>query len=572
MSTTNRNSSLRNNPKKRKHSSLTPTFDCDISYIDEITDSEECSVIKVKIIHLWKTPTKIMNGSSKGENINMLLMDENGHKIHACANHYVLDLIRPMLKKNNCIIMSNFNLYTKLEGVRLTNHLDFVCVHDGFEFIEYRDIINNNTDNNVAFDIIGLISSKPKLKAIDIRKKTTIISEFKLQNLSGDEVNVTLWEDNAHKLDSYVSHKDIQNEPIVLIIQLAKINTWGNVFDNILSFIFFTNRLLDNRMRGRDHRLVDEDDNVDINVNENQSKSITIDDVDWLTVKQEGTCNITVIDMSDDEDKVHGLSNYEVRDATIIDLSNIEDEVHGSKQILGGDYDDSLSNNMKAFDNTINDISDDEMYAAGVSGYLNTPNWNNQKQNTLYVYNISDDDVDLHDTDNEVVCLTHNIRRLSKTKSESVKKICKFDYSDYESDDEVICFVRISRRLSKPKFDRKITYASLIISKTNLMLNSVRQETKCYVESPESSKDDVSPQFKLGIHHAIGKKCNHEEIVDLRIVEQEDFPLEGNNCNLDDTNNKLHSRIVQDNCDESTDNGFNDVSLKDEKISDDSDC
>lgn len=76
MSTTNRNSSLRNNPKKRKHSSLTPTFDCDISYIDEITDSEECSVIKVKIIHLWKTPTKIMNGSSKGENINMLLMDE----------------------------------------------------------------------------------------------------------------------------------------------------------------------------------------------------------------------------------------------------------------------------------------------------------------------------------------------------------------------------------------------------------------------------------------------------------------------------------------------------------------
>ncbi|PWA80014.1 replication protein A 70 kDa DNA-binding subunit D [Artemisia annua] len=212
-------------------------------YSYEITDSEECSVIKVKIIHLWKTPTKNMNGSSKGENINMLLIDEKGHKIHACANHYVLDLIRPMLKKNNCIIISNFNLYTKLEGVRLTNHLgkiyftkntsisvvkDFVCVHDGFEFIKYRDIINNNTDNNVAFDIIGLISSKPKLKAIDIRKKTTIISEFKLQNLSGDEVNVTLWEDNAHKLDSYVSHKDIQNEPIVLIIQLAKINTWGN--------------------------------------------------------------------------------------------------------------------------------------------------------------------------------------------------------------------------------------------------------------------------------------------------------------------------------------------------------
>ncbi|PWA95520.1 disease resistance-responsive (dirigent-like protein) family protein [Artemisia annua] len=96
-----------------------------------------------------------------------------------------------------------------------------------------------------------------------------------------------------------------------------------------------------------------------------------------------------------------------------------------------------------------------DIYAAGVSGYLNTPNWNNQKQNTPYVYNISDDDVDLHDTDNEGVCLTHNSRRLSETKSESGKKICKFDYSDDESDDEVVCFTRSSRRLSKPKFARE---------------------------------------------------------------------------------------------------------------------
>ncbi|PWA43147.1 replication protein A 70 kDa DNA-binding subunit D [Artemisia annua] len=646
---------------------------------DEITDSEECSVIKVKIIHLWKTPTKIMNGSSKGENINMLLMDEKGHKIHACANHYVLDLIRPMLKKNNCIIMSNFNLYTKLEGVRLTNHLDFVCVHDGFEFIEYRDIINNNTDNNVAFDIIGLISSKPKLKAIDIRKKTTIISEFKLQNLSGDEVNVTLWEDNAHKLDSYVSHKDIQNEPIVLIIQLAKINTWGNeqevstlsfctkviINENIPAITAFKQRLLDNRMRGRDHRLVDEDDNVDINVNENQSKSITIDDVDWLTVKHEGTCNITVIDISDDEDKmnrrfrpfhsaprlldnrmrgrdhrlvddddnvdinvnenrsksitiddvdllsgkhegtcnitvidisddednVHGLSNCEVRDATIIDLSDIEDEVHGSKQNLSGDYDNSLSNNMKAFDNTINDISDDEIYAAGVSGYLNNPNWNNQKQNTPYVYNISDDDVDLHDTDNEIVCLTHNSRRLSKAKSGSGKNICKFDYSDYESDDEVVCFTRSSCRLSKPKFDieNNICKSDNSVDERDAEYREASiEETKYYVESPESSKDDVSPQFKLGIHHTIGKKCNHEDIVDL-LSSKDDGTKEASKRKKEEFEEQdicedsfdiyncpdfkyKHSLIVQDDCDESTDNGFNDVSSKDEKISDDSDC
>ena len=58
------------------HTPLTPTYTCNISYLDEITNNNECSTIKLKIIHIWKTTTTLRNGSSKGENINMLLMDE----------------------------------------------------------------------------------------------------------------------------------------------------------------------------------------------------------------------------------------------------------------------------------------------------------------------------------------------------------------------------------------------------------------------------------------------------------------------------------------------------------------
>ncbi|PWA96919.1 replication protein A 70 kDa DNA-binding subunit C [Artemisia annua] len=314
MSSSNPKTYLQGRRKKQKHSSLTPMFNCDISYLDEITDNEQCSTIKVKIIHIWKTTT-LRDGSSKGQNINMLLMDEKGHKIHACANHYVINLCQPMLKKDNCILLSNFNLYTGLEGMQLANHAgkiyfknntsisvvqDFNCAHDGFEFIEYHDIITNEKYNKLAFDIIGLISSKPILKSVYYRKKTTIISEFKLQNLNGDEVNVTLWEDNADKLDNYLSQKYIQNEPVVLVIQLAKINTWGT----------------------------------------------PIDDGDLSTVKHGNACNVTVINISDDED---------------------------------------------------------EIYAAGLNGYRSTPIWKKPKENEQYVYNISDDDVDLHDTDNEKI-------------------------------------------------------------------------------------------------------------------------------------------------------------------------
>ncbi|PWA33983.1 replication protein A 70 kDa DNA-binding subunit D [Artemisia annua] len=282
MSNSNTKIFLQGRRKKQKHSSLTPMFNFDISYLDEITNNEECSTIKVKIIHLWKTTSTLW-----------------GNKIHACANHYVLKLCRPMLKKDNCTLLSNFNLYTGLEGMQLTNHVgkiyfknntsisvvqDFNCAHDGFEFIEYRDIITEEKYNKLAFgmndaqnyDIIGLISSKPKLKAIYYRKKTTIISEFKLQNLNGDEVNVTLWEDNADRLDNYLSQEYIQNEPVVLVIQLAKINTWGNehevstipfctnviINENIPAITSFKQRLLDKKICNTKSRIVDQDGSI----------------------------------------------------------------------------------------------------------------------------------------------------------------------------------------------------------------------------------------------------------------------------------------------------------------------
>ena len=44
-----------------------------------------------------------------------------------------------------------------------------------------------------------------------------------------------------------------------------------------------------------------------------------------------------------------------------------------------------------------------QIYAAGVNGYRMNPIWKNQKQDKQYVYNIFDNDIDLHDTDKEVL-------------------------------------------------------------------------------------------------------------------------------------------------------------------------
>ncbi|PWA56085.1 replication protein A 70 kDa DNA-binding subunit B [Artemisia annua] len=259
-------------------------------------------------------------------NINLLTQAKNitqGNKIHACANHYVLKLCQPMLKKDTYILLSNFNLYTGLEGMKLTNHVgkiyfknntsisvvqDFNCAHDGFEFIEYRDIITDEKYNKLAFDIIGLISSKPKLKTIYYRKKTTIISEFKLQNLNGDEVNVTLWEDNADRLDNYLSQEYIQNEPVVLVIQLPKINTWGSCWIK--------------KICNTKSRIVDQDDSI---ANEAQySESAPIDAGDLSTVKHGNACDVTVINISVDEDEAQCSESAPIDDG---DLSTVK---HGN--------------------------------------------------------------------------------------------------------------------------------------------------------------------------------------------------------------------------------------------------
>lgn len=78
-----------------------------------------------------------------------------------------------------------------------------------------------------------------------------------------------------------------------------------------------------------------------------------------------------------------------------------------------------------------------------------------------------------------------------------------------------------------------------------------------YVESPVSSRDDGTKGASMR------KKEEYKE----QDICEDSFDI----YNCQDFKYK-HGRIVQDDCDESTDNGFNDVSLKDEKISDDSDC
>ena len=99
-----------------------------------------------------------------------------------------------------------------------------VCRYYWFDFIKTNiesNILQKEDHNNFRIQ-----ASKFKVMFI-VYNYLTYVNIIYILN-SGDEVNITLWEDNADKLDNYLSQEYIQNEPVVLIIQLAKTNTWGS--------------------------------------------------------------------------------------------------------------------------------------------------------------------------------------------------------------------------------------------------------------------------------------------------------------------------------------------------------
>lgn len=92
-----------------------------------------------------------------------------------------------------------------------------------------------------------MVSNK-KLKKVSVNQKPTSLIEYELQNTrfvinayevylfalltlpfiynSGHKIQCVLWEDDADALQYYIDRNITTADPIVMILQLAKINIW----------------------------------------------------------------------------------------------------------------------------------------------------------------------------------------------------------------------------------------------------------------------------------------------------------------------------------------------------------
>ncbi|KAL2926569.1 Replication protein A 70 kDa DNA-binding subunit B [Bienertia sinuspersici] len=115
-----------------------------------------------------------------------------------------------------------------------------------YNFVCFRDILSNKLDDKYLVDVIGGVTEVSKLEITERNGKMNKRLEIELEDLEQNRLNCTLWGEFADIMTTYLSTH--HGNPIIIIIQFAKIKTWKGV--RCLSSSLFATKLLINENIG----------------------------------------------------------------------------------------------------------------------------------------------------------------------------------------------------------------------------------------------------------------------------------------------------------------------------------
>ncbi|KAL2903392.1 Replication protein A 70 kDa DNA-binding subunit C [Bienertia sinuspersici] len=115
-----------------------------------------------------------------------------------------------------------------------------------YNFVCFHDILSNKLDDKYLVDVIGGVTEVSKLEITERNGKMNKRLEIELEDLEQNRLNCTLWGEFADIMTTYLSTH--HGNPIIIIIQFAKIKTWKGV--RCLSSSLFATKLLINENIG----------------------------------------------------------------------------------------------------------------------------------------------------------------------------------------------------------------------------------------------------------------------------------------------------------------------------------
>ncbi|KAL9145534.1 hypothetical protein ABFS82_13G049800 [Erythranthe guttata] len=190
-----------------------PQFTC----FNDITPERYNWKVMARVIRLWKVPSKadqtIINS------LDMILVDEQGGKIHASIKRTQVNKFYSILKEGSTYIFQNIMVVPNDPKFRATRHpYKIIFINNTrvtncnaqniptitYDFTNFVDIINDG-DDTWLIDIIGHVIERDEVKDVDISGRNHKLLEITLQDLLGNRIKCTLWDQYVDQMSQHLS-------------------------------------------------------------------------------------------------------------------------------------------------------------------------------------------------------------------------------------------------------------------------------------------------------------------------------------------------------------------------------
>ncbi|WJX46875.1 hypothetical protein P8452_33622 [Trifolium repens] len=195
--------------------------------IKDIDDTKSLWRIAVRVKDLWV----VRHGKTNNQHFEMVVCDELG------------DEFKTQFTLNQTCTLQNFSVEHNKFSIKATPHsfkliitagtlIEDVNQHKiaapGYKFKDFSDITNGKVPSDLLIDVIGNFHELGYTQLVPGGRKLQV--NFKLKDLTGNILNVTLWEDFALQFSNYNKRRTDWG-PTIVLIHNAKIKEATDVYE-----------------------------------------------------------------------------------------------------------------------------------------------------------------------------------------------------------------------------------------------------------------------------------------------------------------------------------------------------
>ncbi|CAJ2664860.1 unnamed protein product [Trifolium pratense] len=203
------------------------------SNIDEINSDRATWNFKAKVIRLWQVSD--FNRVNVPFSVEMVLMDEDGAKIHATIKKTLIYKFKHEIIEGKVYSFENLGVASNTGAYRTTHHpykLNFQfgslvqrlsncdILKSPFTFVPIADILGGCYDTDFLVDVIGFLTEIGQEREITNQNGSTTKLNVIALEADGHKLQCTLFGPYVDELNTFVGAGDLTNA--VVIVQLAK--------------------------------------------------------------------------------------------------------------------------------------------------------------------------------------------------------------------------------------------------------------------------------------------------------------------------------------------------------------